>query len=136
MILIAACGGGASSMMSAPTSTTLTDTVSGITNMNPTPGTALQAGHTVTFSGTAAYILASADFGSVRMIVQDQNDRQLPSNDALQIVVAVRGSADATLTQTVTVPDVGVTSVRVVFMLAPAGASSTTAMLNVSYPVH
>jgi hypothetical protein len=104
--------------------------------MNPTPATALQAGQTVTFSGTAGYTLASADVGSVRMIVQDQSSRPLPSNDAQPTVVASRGTADATLTQTVTVPDIGVTSVRVFFALVPSGATSTKAVQTVSYPVH
>jgi len=136
LVLFAGCSGGSSSMTTAPTSTVLTDAVTSITNMNPTPGTALQTGQTVTFSGTAGYTLASADVGSVRMIVQDQSSRPLPSNDAQPTVVASRGTADATLTQTVTVPDSGVTSVRVFFALVPSGATSTNAVQTVSYPVH
>jgi hypothetical protein len=135
LILLAGCGGGTSGMTAMPTSTTLTDAVSSITNMNPAPGTPLQAGQTVTFSGTAGYTLATADVGIVLMTIQDQNNRSLSSNGT-QTVVARRGTGDATLSQTITLPDSGVTSVRVFFALAPAGATSTNAVLNVSYPVH
>jgi len=106
-----------------------------ITNMNPAVGTALQPGQTVTFAGTAGYTLASADIGAVVMVLQDQADRPLPLSGAQQTVVAHRGTADATLVQTATIPSEGVTSVRVYFMLAAAGSTSTSAVLMVSYPV-
>ena len=135
LILLAGCGGGSSGMTTSPTSTTLTDAVTAITNMNPAPGTALQAGQTVTFTGTAAYTLASADTGIMVIVVQDQTGRPLPSNDVVPAVAVRRGSADATLSWTATVPASGVTTVRVFFGLAGSGASSTNAVLSVSYPV-
>src|SRR5262245_31850395 len=106
-----------------------------ITNMNPAPGTALQPGQTVTFAGTAGYTLATADLGAVVMVIQDQANRPMPISGVLQTVVVQRGTGEVTLTQTVTVPNDGVTSVRVFFALAAAGTTTTNAVLTVSYPV-
>lgn len=102
--------------------------------MVPVTGTTLQAGQSVTFSGTPGYTLASADLGTVVMVLQDQDGRALPSSSVSTAVVH-RGSADVTLTQTVTLPADGVTAVNVFFLLAPAGSTSTKASVRLSYPV-
>jgi hypothetical protein len=69
------------------------------------------------------------------MVIQDQTDRALPASTTQPIVVVHRGSADVTLSETITIPASGVTSVRVFFVLAPAGAATTYASAQVSYPV-
>ena len=134
--LVACIGtGGCGSSPSAPLPMTpAADSVSRVANMNPPAGTALQMGQTVTFSGTPAYTLASADLGTMFMAVRDQANQPLPVSGAQPVVVVRRGTGDVTLTETVIVPAVGVTAVRVFFVLAPAGASSTTTSDVVSYP--
>ena len=119
----------------APTATVpAVDAVNGVTNMVPAPGTTLTAGGTVTFSGTPAYTLASADLGTVQMVIQDQDDRPLPVPGS-QAVLAHRGTGDVTITQTVTLPADGITSVHLYFFLVPAGAASTNASVRLTYPV-
>jgi hypothetical protein len=121
--------------MVAPTSTALTDGLTRITNANPAPGTTLQAGQTVTFNGTVGYTLASV-VGTVDMTVRDQNDRYLPlnANSPVDVVVVTRGTGDVTFSGSVSLPDSGVTSVRIVFTLSPNGVPPSTT-LDVSYPV-
>jgi hypothetical protein len=132
-LAVSGCGG-ASPAAPAP-STPATDSLSSVTNMVPAPGTPLQAGQTVTFSGTPGYVLASADFGTVVMVIEDQNDRVLPMSSTLSMTVVGRGSGDVTISQTVTLPADGITSVQVFFVLAPAGATSTKASVRLEYPV-
>src|SRR3982750_1571651 len=108
-------GAGCGSSPAAPTLPTpapASDSVSSVTSMSPTPGTALQLGQTVTFAGTPAYVLASADFGAMRMVIQDQANHVLQTDGTQVIAVAHRGSGDVTLSQTVTLPADGITSVR------------------------
>src|SRR4051812_32301808 len=115
---------GCSATPAAPTpSVTATDAVGSVTNMNPATGTILQAGQTVTFSGTPGYTLASADFGAMRMIVQDQNDQPLQVTGVQPNILVQRGSGDVTLSETIAVPAAGVTSVRVFFALAAGNAT-------------
>jgi hypothetical protein len=132
-LTVAGCG----SSPAAPTSTTPTpDSLGSVTNMNPAAGTRLKLGQTVTFSGTPRYALSTADFGIVLMVVQDQNDRPLQISGGQPTVVVARGNGDVTLSQTVTLPGAGVTSVRVFFALAAGGATTTNAALSISYPVN
>ena len=134
-LMIGLTAGGCGGTPAAPTpAATPADAINGVTNMVPAPGTTLQAGQTVTFSGTPAYALYSADLGTVQMMVEDQNDRPLPT-DGSHVVVAHRGTADATITETVTLPTDGVTSVHLYFLLVPAGAASTKAVVRLTYPV-
>lgn len=135
---VAACvaAAGCGSSPSAPLPVTrATDSIGSVISMNPPPGTVLQLGQTVTFSGTPGYTLASADVGTVIMVVQDQDNRPLPVSGPQPTVVVRRGSGDVTLTETVTVPADAVTIVRVFFVLTPAGAASTSATVAVTYPV-
>lgn len=135
LVLVLAAAGCGGAPPTAPTATaTPVDAINGVTNMVPAPNTPLQAGQAVTFSGTPAYALYSTDLGAVQMVVEDQNDRPL-STDSLQVVVAHRGTGDATLTQTVALPADGVTSVHLYFLLVPAGATSTRAVVRLTYPV-
>src|SRR5690349_6212794 len=83
------------------------DSINSVVNMVPAPGTALHPGDTVTFSGTTGYTLATAESGAMFMAIQDQSNRPL-TTDARTVVVA-RGTADVTLSETVTIPAEGVT---------------------------
>jgi hypothetical protein len=47
-----------------------------------------------------------------------------------------RGTGDATISQTVTLPADGITSVHLYFLLAPVGAAATKASVRLVYPVH
>jgi hypothetical protein len=134
-LAVASCGSSPAAP-TPPTPVPVSDAVSSVVNMNPAPGTALQLGQTVTFAGTPAYILVSADVGGMRMVIQDQANRVLQTDGTQVIAVAHRGSGDVTLSQTITLPSEGITSVRVFFVLVPAGASSSNAVLSLSYPVH
>ena len=131
-VMAAGCGGSPTVPLSL---TVATDSVSSGVNMHPAPGTVLELGQTVTFSGTPGYTLASADLGTVIMVVQDQANQPLPVSGPQPIIVVRRGTGDVTLTETVTLPAAAVTTVRVFFVLAPAGAASTSATVAVSYPV-
>lgn len=132
-IAVAACGG----TPAAPTTPAVpaTDAVTSITNMNPASGTVLQAGQSVTFSGTPGYTLASADFGLMYMVVQDQNDQPLQVSGVQPNIVVHRGDGDVTLTETIAVPATGVTSVRVYFALAAGAATTTNAAARATYLV-
>ncbi|HEY2432417.1 MAG TPA: hypothetical protein VGI12_07055 [Vicinamibacterales bacterium] len=130
MLLLAVAG--CQSEPAAP-SVAAQDSLNSVVNMNPAPGTVLHPGDTVTFSGTANYTLATADLGTMQMAIQDQSNR--PLNSDIQVSVAHRGSADVTITETVTIPSDGVTSVAVFFVMVPAGATVTKAGVVLSYPV-
>jgi hypothetical protein len=129
-LLSVGCGGSPG----APTPTA-SDSMNSITNVNPPTGTTLHPGQTVTFTGTAGYTLATADQGSVVMVIQDQANRALPTSDGQKSAVVPRGSGNVTISQTITVPDDGVTSVRIFFALAAAGTTTTNAVLSVAYQV-
>ena len=109
------------------------DSLNSIVNLVPQPGTELHPGQTVTFSGTAAYTLATADVGAMYLAVQDQSNHSLTTDT--QSVVAHRGTADVTISQTVTIPTEGVTGVHVFFVMVPAGATITKAGAQFAYPV-
>src|SRR4051812_9293172 len=92
-IAVAGCGSSPAAP-TPPTPAPASDAVSSVTNMNPAPGTALQLGQTVTFAGTPAYTLMSADVGAMRMVIQDQANRVLQSNGTQVIVAVTRGTGD------------------------------------------
>ena len=132
-LMAGGCGG---SSPAAPTpAPTVSDSVRGVSNVAPTTGTALQPGQTVTFSGTPAYSLATADSGTIYMVIQDQANRILQDVTMQPRVAVVKGSGELTLSQTLTLPTSGVTTVVVIFALLPTGASATNATASVSYPV-
>jgi hypothetical protein len=132
---VALLAGACSGSPAAPgSSTPAKDAVTAVTNMNPPPGTALQAGQTVTLSGTPVYTLASTSTGLMSMVIEDQNNRLVPASSA-QTVLVHQGSGDATLTQAVTLPAAGVSEIHVFFLLAPTGNATTAASVSVSYPV-
>lgn len=128
-LAVAACG----SAPAAPTP--VADSVSSITDMTPAPGTTLRRGQTVTFTGTAGYSLATANAGAVILVIQDQSNQVLQPPGPQPSATVVKGSGQVTLSQSITLPDTGITGVRLFFMLAPAGATSTRATVSVTYPV-
>jgi hypothetical protein len=132
-LAVAGCG----SSPAAPTSLTpARDSVSSVVNMSPSPGTALQLGQTVTFTGTPGYSLATADSGTVVMIIQDQANRILQAPGTQPSAAVGKGSGQVTLSQTISLPGEGVTSVRVFFALVTPAATSTNAAVAMTYPVH
>jgi hypothetical protein len=89
----------------------------------------------VAFGGTAGYSLATADSGTVFMVIQDQANHILQEVGSQPRVAVGKGTGDVTLSQTITLPTSGVSSIVVFFALLPAGATATTAAVSVSYPV-
>ena len=131
IVWLTAAGCGSSPM--APAS--MPDSVSSITDMVPVLGTKLLHGQTVTFTGTAGYSLLSADSGKIIMVIEDQADQVLQPAGTQPSATVGKGSGQVTLSQSITLPDEGVTVVRVFFPLAPAGATSTNAVVHVTYQV-
>ncbi len=116
---------------SPPTS----DSIS-LVNMAPAPGTSLSPGQTVTFTGTVAYSLLSADTGVIVLVIQDLANQPLqPVGTPQPTATITRGSGQATLSQSITLPGTGITGVGVFFPLALAGATSTNVVVSVTYPV-
>lgn len=111
----------------------LPDSVSSITDLVPLLGTKLLHGQTVTFTGTAGYSLNSADSGQVVFVIEDQTNTVL--NTSQPSAAVAKGSGQVTLSQSITLPDTGVTSVQVFFALAPTGATSTHAAVRLTYQV-
>ena len=116
-----------------PAPAAVPDSVSSITGLSPALGTTLAAGQAVTFTGTAGYALNSAGTGVLVMVIQDQANQPLQATQPNAQVV--QGPGQATLSQTITLPATGVTSVRLFFALLPTGATSTISNVVVSYPV-
>jgi hypothetical protein len=135
-LIAGACGG---STPAAPTPTpstsTANDSLRGVTNLAPATGTVLQPGQTVAFGGTAGYSLATADSGTVFMVIQDQANHILQEAGSQPRAAVVKGSGDVALSQTITLPTSGVTSIVVFFALLPAGATTTSATASVTYSV-
>ena len=130
-VTAAGCGSTPTPTVPAP----LPDSVSSITDMSPALGTTLAPGQTVIFTGTAGYTLNSAGTGILVMVIQDQADQALQAPGTQPNAQVVRGSGQATLSQTIMLPGTGITSVRLFFLLAPMGSTSTTSVATVSYPV-
>ena len=100
----------------------------------PPAGTTLSAGQVVSFTATVSYELNNADSGEIKMVVQDQTDADLQSGMSPFVEIG-RGSGMVTLSNQVTTPTTGVTTISVFFPLFSAGQSSTTVISSVSYPV-
>ena len=132
-----ACGGSSPTAPSppAPTPTPAADAVS-IVAITPAEGTLLAPGQAVAFAVTLGYTLATADSGQIVMVIQDQSDTGLQKVGQPQPSVTVRrGTTTVTLSDSVNIPSVGVSQVRVFFPLIPAGATRTETLVRVVYPV-
>ena len=108
------------------------DTVSSLTDVAPALGTRLLRGQTVTFTATAGYSLNTADSGRVVLAIEDQNYKLVTSNQMLASVS--KGNGQVTLSQTVTLPDTGITALYVFVFFAPAGINGPFTVGTVTQP--
>jgi hypothetical protein len=69
------------------------------------------------------------------MVIQDQANHILQEAGSQPRAAVVKGSGDVALSQTITLPTSGVTSIVVFFALLPAGATTTSATASVTYSV-
>lgn len=128
LFLIAGCGS------TSPTTPT-TDFIS-ITSIVPAAGTTLTAGDRVTFTAVVSCTIVSSNGGRTAMVIQDQ--RNVTLLDAGQIeptATLQRGTATVTLSQTITIPTNGSTTVRVFLPIFVDESTSTRAMVTRDYPV-
>ena len=136
MLVLLACGGSptAPTATPAPTPLPVADAISAV-SIVPAAGTPLRASETVTFTATLVYTLATAESGQIVVVIQDQDNRQLQQIGRPQPAAAIsKGTGTVTLADTITIPASGVSSVRVIFPLVPAGATRTEVLVSVSYP--
>jgi Big-like domain-containing protein len=103
-------------------------------SISPPRGTTLERGQAVTFTATASYVLGTAECGHVSLIIQDQTDRTLQPPPQPQANVTP-GAGTVTLSGGVTIPDTGVTEVRVFLPLFACGSTRTSTVVSVSYAV-
>jgi hypothetical protein len=89
----------------------------------------------VTFKGTAGYTLSSADTGILFMVLMDQANQSLQLASTQAKTQVVKGSGQAKLSQTITLPATGITTVRLAFVLFGTGASTSTSSVGVSFAV-
>jgi hypothetical protein len=106
-----------------------------LTSMAPPSGAALSRGQTVTFSGTLSYSVASADSGTVTLVIQDQANQVLQPAGSQPRTTVARGNGQATLSQSITLPTTGTTNVTAFFSLAPVGSTNTHTVASASYSV-
>jgi hypothetical protein len=136
-LLAAGCGGSPTAPTPTPPAPAPipSDSIS-LTNMVPASGTTLLQGQTVTFTGTVAYSLASADSGAVVLVIQDQANHLLQPLTAPQPSASIsKGTGQVTLSQSIALPGTGITRVHVFFPLVPSGVTGTDVVVSVSYPV-
>ena len=134
---VAGCGSSPTAPDPPPTPTPTTSTSDSISlaNIAPAPGTNLLPGQTVTFSATVAFSLLSADSAAIVLGIQDQANQRLQPIGPQPSATVAKGSGQAALSQSITLPSTGITSVRVFFSLTPAGATRTDVVVSVTYPV-
>lgn len=106
-----------------------------VTSMIPASGATLSRGQTVAFAGTLEYALASADSGTVTLVIQNQANQVLQPSGSQPRTTVARGSGQLTLSQSITVPTTGTTSVTVFFSVTPSTSLSTSTVKSVSYSV-
>jgi hypothetical protein len=126
-ILITACSN------SSPTEAG-SDSVT-VVSIQPPSGTTLQAGSQVTFSATIDYHLFSALSGSIVMVVEDQNYKNLSTTVPQPRASVAGGRGTRTLSDQIVVPSAYVSTVHVLFPLLPEGNTNTRTVAAVSYPV-
>ena len=100
----------------------------------PVPGTKVAVGQTVEFKITVSYRLSIADRGSIVLVVQDENNKNLLADKPQQSQVVDRGKGTVTLTESFTVP-IGSNEVRLFMPLVPQGLEHTEGELVLRYPV-
>lgn len=120
----------------APTPTAAGDAIS-LGSITPSAGSVLRRGQAVTFSATLNYTLTNGGGpGIVAIVIQDQTNQNLKPRGETQPTVAVtQGTGTATLSDSVMIPDSGVSFVEVFFPLYSEGATRTDVVESVRYPV-
>lgn len=138
VVFLVGCGGASPTApppIPTPTPSPASDALS-VASIAPAGGTLLQPGQAVTFTATLNCTLASTATGTVAIVIQDQLDRSLQAPGRPQPETALsRGSSSVTLTDSIVIPASGVSSVRVFFPLIPSGATTTSVVRLVTYPV-
>ena len=115
------------------TITVLSDTIS-LVSITPPANTVLGRGKEVTFTATIDYTLATALSGQIVMVIQDQAGRNLAGLPQASVDIS-RGSGRVTISDSIIVPEEGVTTVAVFLPLIPGQATQTEVVVSVSYPV-
>jgi hypothetical protein len=105
-----------------------------LVSASPVPGTKVAVGQTVEFKITVSYKLSIADKGSILLVVQDENDKNLLGGAPQQSQSVHRGKGTVTLTQNFTVPPFA-DEVRLFIPLVPQGLEHTDGELVLRYPV-
>jgi hypothetical protein len=100
----------------------------------PSPGTKVAVGQTVEFKITVSYVLSIADKGSIVLVVQDENNKNLLEDKPQQRQLVDHGKGKVTLTQSFKVPSGG-NEVRLFMPLVPQGLEHTEGELVLRYPV-
>jgi hypothetical protein len=134
--LVVACGG-SPAVPTAPYDTSdprnfVVDFI-GLSQMVPVAGASLSHGQTVTFSGIANYALYTANSAVGELTVLDQADQELQPAGSNPTATVAKGVGQIPFSQTLTLPTAGISMVKVLYVLAPAGGTKTT--IVVSYPV-
>ena len=137
LLALAGCDGETPTSPSLSTQHTVTEDTINVASITPVGGTRLRPGQEVTFEAMVSYELGTIDTGLIRMVIQDQTDSiiQAIPRDPLQDRTVERGSGTVSFSDVVTIPGSGVTEVNVFFPLFPAGATSTSTVAVVSFPV-
>ena len=130
MLWVLSCSGGDSPTDPGPQ----TDSVT-IESISPDPGAVLRAGSRVTFRARVRYTLATASSGRISIVIQDQNSRNISATIPQPNAQVPSGNGAVELADTVDLPATGITQVNVFFPLLPAGASSTSTVQVLRYPV-
>ena len=126
------CSGDGGDSLTEPSPTM--DTVA-IEVITPERGTRLTAGSRVTFQVRGRYTLASASSGRIGLVIEDQDFKNISATVPQPFSTVTRGGGTLEIADTVTVPATGVTTVHVFLPLLPTGASRSTAVDHVVYPV-
>lgn len=130
LLLMLGCSNGDSPTDPAPT----VDSVA-VESITPAAGDSLRAGSRITFRARVRYTLATASSGRVSMVIEDQASRNISTTSPQPSIQVQRGSGTVELVDTINIPANGVTRVDVFLPLFPAGASSTSTVQVVRYPV-
>lgn len=128
LFLIAGCGS------TTPTGPT-TDFIS-LDSIVPAAGTTLTAGERVTFTAVVTCTIVNSSGGRTAMVIQDQRSVTLLDAGQIEPVATLsRGTATVTLSQTITIPTNGSTTVRVFLPIFVDESNSTRALVTRDYPV-
>jgi hypothetical protein len=115
-----------------PLNTPGADSIS-IVSITPSPELPLAPGTEVTFTAEVSYTLASADLGAILLLVGDEDD-SLQTGEQVGATIS-RGRGTVTLTDRVTIPANGGTTVTVLLPMARADPIALLGRAIVTYRV-